>query len=139
MNARTLWHVMQVALATISGWLVWFFGGWDGLMIALVFFSAADYLIGLTRAIVDKKVSSRICRRGVIKKAITLIIVGSAHILDTYVIGGAFVRDTVILFFIGSEGISMLEHAAGMGVNMPPKLKEVLVQLHGGDKCESNK
>lgn len=124
---------MQVSFATTGSSLAWFLGGWDGLMIALVFFSIADYVTGFARAIYEKKLSSRICWRGAIKKSITFIIVGAAHIIDEYVIGGAFVRDTVILFFIGSEGVSLLEHAASMGVPMPPKLKEILAQLHGKD------
>jgi toxin secretion/phage lysis holin len=51
------------------------------------------------------------------------------------VLGAAGVtRAAVILFFISNEGISILENAVRIGLPIPRKLKEVLLQI--GKKSE---
>jgi hypothetical protein len=39
----------------------------------------------------------------------------------------------VILFYLGKEGISLLENATHIGLPVPKKLKQVLGQLHQTD------
>ena len=43
-------------------------------------------------------------------------------------------REIVMMFFICNEGISLLENIAQMGLKIPNKLKDVLLQLR--DKSE---
>ena len=128
---RAIWIAIQSGLATIGSAAATFLGGWDGIVFALIIFVAVDYLTGVIRAAYEKKLASRICWRGAVKKAMTFVIVGVGHTIDAHIIGGGtFVRDAVILFFIGSEGISLLENAAVIGLPLPPKLKAILAQLH---------
>ena len=42
-----VWAKIQMAVAAIGGWLGYFLGGMDGLMIALIVFMALDYITGL--------------------------------------------------------------------------------------------
>ena len=46
-----IWAKIQMAVAAIGGWLGYFLGGMDGLMIALVVFMALDYITGLMCAV----------------------------------------------------------------------------------------
>ncbi len=59
------------------------------------------------------------------------LLVGIANILDVQVIGsGNILRTAVIFFYISTEGVSLLENAAHLGLPIPEKLKDILEQLH---------
>ena len=108
-----------------------FFGGMDGLLIALIVFMVLDYITGLMCAVMDKKLSSAVGFRGICKKVLIFALVGLGHILDTRVIGaGSVLRTAVIFFYLSNEGVSLLENAAHLGLPIPQKIKNVLEQLH---------
>jgi len=134
MYVKTIWAVLQTVLTTIGGWLGWFLGGWDGLLYALVVFVCIDYVTGILCAILEKKLSSEIGMRGIIKKVSIFLIVGVAHIVDSVIGNGGVVRMATIVFFISNEGLSLLENACRIGLPVPPKLREILSQLHHGKK-----
>ena len=134
-----IWAKIQMAVAAIGGWLGYFLGGMDGLMIALIIFMALDYITGLMCAVIDKKLSSAVGFRGICKKVLILMLVGVAHIVDLHVVGtGDALRSAVVCFYLSNESVSMLENAAHLGLPIPEKLKSVLAQLHGReDETES--
>ena len=126
-----IWAKIQIAAAALGGWLGYFMGGLDGLLIALLVFMALDYLTGLMCAIVDKKLSSAVGFRGVFKKVCILLLVGLANIVDLYIVGdGSALRGTVVCFYLANEGLSLLENAAHIGLPIPERLKDILAQLH---------
>ena len=53
-----IWAKIQMAVAAIGGWLGYFLGGMDGLMIALIVFMVLDYITGMMCAVIDKKLSN---------------------------------------------------------------------------------
>ena len=53
---------------SIGGWVGYFVGGMDGLLIALVVLMCLDYFSGVMCAIIDKKLSSAIGFRGICKR-----------------------------------------------------------------------
>ena len=127
-----VWAKIQMAVAAIGGWLGYFLGGMDGLMIALIVFMVLDYITGLMFAVIDKKLSSAVGFRGICKKVLILMLVGVAHIVDLHVVGtGDALRSAVVCFYLSNESVSMLENAAHLGLPIPEKLKSVLAQLHG--------
>ena len=133
-----LWAKIQVAITAIGGWIGWFLGGVDGMLIALSVLMALDYISGVMCAIEDKKLSSAVGFKGIMKKCLILMLVGVANILDVNVVGtGAVLRGAVICFYLSNEGLSLLENAAYLGLPVPEKLKEVLSQLHHRDEKES--
>lgn len=135
---KELWSMVQLAFTAIGGWLGYFLGGCDGLIIALVIFVAVDYLTGVLCAIADKKLSSEIGFKGIARKVLIFLLVGVANILDVEVIGtGSILRTAVIFFYLSNEGISLLENAAHLGLPIPSKLKAALEQLH--DRAEEKK
>jgi len=132
---KEFWTTIQVIFAAIGGWLGWFLGGCDGLLIALLAFVAIDYVTGVMCAIVDKKLSSAVGFKGIFKKILIFALVGVGHILDTMVIGtGSVLRTAIIFFYLSNEGISLIENAGHLGLPIPAKLKTVLEQLH--DRAE---
>ncbi|MEG1013811.1 MAG: phage holin family protein [Clostridia bacterium] len=126
-----VWAKIQMGVAAIGGWLGYFLGGVDGLLITLLVFVALDYVTGVICAIIDKKLSSEVGFKGLFRKVLIFALVGVAHILDVNVIGtGSAIRSAVICFYLSNEGVSMLENAAHLGLPVPEKLKSVLAQLH---------
>ena len=133
-----IWAKIQIAITAIGGWLGYFLGGIDGLMIALMIFMALDYVTGVMCAIIDKKLSSAIGFRGICKKVLILMLVGVANIVDLHVVGtGSALRGAVICFYLSNEGLSLLENAAYLGLPIPDKLREILAQLHERSKKEA--
>ena len=136
---KEFWNMVQLVFAAIGGWLGYFLGGCDGLLIALVVFAVVDYVTGVMCAVSDKELSSKVGFRGICRKVLIFILVGAANILDAQVIGsGSVLRTAVIFFYLSNEGVSLLENAAHLGLPIPKKLKDVLAQIHnraenGGD------
>ena len=127
-----IWAKIQMAVAAIGGWLGYFLGGMDGLMIALIIFMILDYITGLMCAVIDKKLSSAVGFKGICKKVLILMLVGVANVVDIHIVGtGSALRSAVICFYLSNEGVSMLENAAHLGLPVPDKLKGILAQLHG--------
>ena len=132
---KEFWNTIQMVFAAVGGWLGYFLGGCDGLLIALVVFAVVDYITGVMCAINDQKLSSEVGFRGICRKVLIFILVGIANILDVEVIGtGSVLRTAIIFFYLSNEGVSLLENAAHLGLPIPKKLKDVLAQLH--DRAE---
>ena len=126
-----IWTKIQIAAAAIGGWLGYFLGGKDGMLITLIVFMVLDYITGLMCAVMDKKLSSAVGFRGICKKVLILMLVGVANIMDIHVVGnGSALRGAVIAFYLSNEGLSLLENAAYIGLPIPDKLRDILEQLH---------
>lgn len=123
-------------ISALFGAVVGFlFGELDGLLIALLTVIVIDYATGLVCAKINKNLSSATGFKGLAKKGFMLSIVVIANIIDTQVIksGSAF-RSAVICFYLANESISILENAGNMGVPLPKKLKDILIQLREDNK-----
>jgi toxin secretion/phage lysis holin len=130
-----IWAKIQIAITAIGGWLGYFLGGMDGLMIALIVLMTLDYVSGVMCAIIDRKLSSAVGFKGVCKKVFILMLVGVAHIIDLHVVGtGSALRGAVICFYMSNEGLSLLENAAHIGLPIPDKLRDILAQLHDKER-----
>ena len=135
---KQFWSICQLAFTVTGGWLGYFLGGCDGLLFTLLVFVTADYLTGIMCAIVDKKLSSEVGFRGIMRKVIIFLLVGIAQMVDLNVIrSGSVLRTAVIFFYLSNEGVSVMENAAHLGLPVPEKLKEVLEQLHDREDREN--
>ena len=132
---KEFWNMVQLIFAAVGGWLGYFLGGCDGLLIALVVFAVVDYITGVMCAVSDKELSSKVGFPGICRKVLIFVLVGAGHILDTQIIGdGSVLRTAVIFFYLSNEGVSLLENAAHLGLPIPKKLRDVLAQIH--DRAE---
>ncbi len=129
-----VWTKLQIFVTALGGFLGWYLGGSDGLLITLVVFVSIDYITGVMCAISDRTLSSAVGFRGIFRKILIFALVGIGHIVDEQVIGtGGALRSAVICFYLSNEGVSILENAAHLGLPVPDKLKTVLEQLHDRD------
>lgn len=127
----------QWIIAMVSSMLLWLFGAWDIALQVMVGAMCIDYLSGLMAAKKEKKWSSRIGIYGIYKKVGMLLCVVIANLVDM-VTGSNIVRTAIILFLIGNEGISVLENLGRLGVPIPQKLLDVLIQLKGNGESGKN-
>ena len=128
---KTIWLCIQAGIAGSGGVIGFLIGEIDGLIAVLVIFTVFDYLTGVIRAIIEKKLSSTMGFKGLAKKIMLFVLVAVSSQLDTYLLGGNdMLRTAVIFFYIANESISILENAASIGVPIPDKLKEILKQIH---------
>ena len=136
---KEFWNTVQMVFAAVGGWLGYFLGGCDGLLYALIAFVVIDYITGVMCAVADKKLSSEVGFKGICRKVLIFLLVGTANVLDVQVIGsGSVLRTAVIFFYLSNEGVSLLENAAHLGLPVPNRIKTVLEQLHDRAEKEEN-
>ena len=120
------WGAVVSVVGTIASYAL----GWNGVLEALLCAMVLDYLSGLLAAYINPhmKLDSRRGFRGIGKKIMILLLVSLAHFAD-YATGRTIVQTIAVWFFLGNEGLSILENAANAGVPVPEKLKKTLEQL----------
>ena len=135
-NGAQIKNIMLLILSMTGGLVVEFLGGADTALKALLAFMAVDYFTGLAVAFFFHKsrktknggASSREGFKGFVKKICMLLMVGAAHVLDV-ITGINYARTMLIMFFIGNEGLSILENIGLMGIKYPEFLHKALEVL----------
>lgn len=128
---------IQLILSVAGGAVIAALGGCDTLLMVLIGFICVDYILGVVLAIKNGNLNSKKGFLGLLKKAIILLVVFLAQLLDNATGIGAL-RSMTVLFYISNEGISILENLGNIGIKYPQKLKDVLEQLedHHNDNNE---
>lgn len=130
-------------LGAIIGMFGWFFGGLDGFFKVLLAFAVIDYFSGLAVAAwIKHNISSSIGFKGITKKCLMFSFVGIAHLLDKYMLGNTQVlRTAVCLFYVGNEGLSIIENADALGIPFPKALKDKFLGMrerHNGKEVAAH-
>ena len=136
MDYNAVKNGVLAALAAVGSWIANSLGGLDASMQVLVALMVADYLTGVLVAAVwhkSSKSSSGTLNsvagfKGILKKCMILMLVWIGVLLDQ-ALGAAYARTAVVLFFVGNEGISLLENLGLMGVPFPAFLRRALEAL----------
>lgn len=144
-------NMMLAAVAAAGSVVTNALGGWDVSLQVLIGCMAADYLTGWLVAAVWKRsnksatgaLDSRAGWKGLCRKGAVFVLVWVANMLDT-ALGVHYVRAAVCWFFIGNEGLSLLENIGLMGVPFPKFLKNALEALRdkadeGGEGYDSGR
>ncbi len=122
-------HIQAISALVFSS-ACYMFGHADGMLYALITLMILDYISGVIRGAVKKKLSSSVGYKGILKKSVILIMVSAGHIADSFLPGsGNTCRSAVIGFYAANEGLSILENASAAGLPLPKKLKSMLIQL----------
>lgn len=104
--------------------------GWNGAIEALLWLMVIDYISGVAAAYINPNLAlnSQKGFRGIVKKMMILLLVSLAHFIDKAV-GQILAQTIVVWFFIGNEGLSVIENSAKAGLPVPAKLRATLEQL----------
>lgn len=147
-NVVHIKNYVLAAIAAVGAFAGEALGGWDSMMKLLVALMGMDILTGCLVAAVWKRsnksesgaLNSRSGFKGLCRKCMILLMVWLGVLLDN-AIGSTYVRNMIVIFFVGNEGLSLLENLGLMGVPYPDFLKKALEVLHdhgnkgsGGDK-----
>lgn len=125
-------------IAAIGGAIASFFTGLPAIIWVLIAVMSIDYITGILCALMGKSpntetggLSSKMAFKGLLKKALIILVVLLAALLDKAVSMGTGVTFEAVagatcLWFIASEGFSILENAAAMGIPIPKILLQAL-------------
>lgn len=134
------------ALAAAAGAVISFFTGLPVIMWVLIGMMTLDYVTGIITGLMGVsskteggKLSSGAAFKGILKKVGVLMVVLLAVLLDLAVANSANVTFNAVtgatcLWFIASEGVSVLENAAELGVPIPGILRKALEILKTGSE-----
>lgn len=126
-RVEALWGTTTGAIGMVTTYL---FGAWNSVLEALIYAMVIDYISGVLAAYVnpDMALDSHKGFQGICKKLMILLLVSLAHFLDN-AMGQQLICVAVTWFFLGNEGLSILENAGKAGIPIPARLKNTLKQL----------
>lgn len=128
-------------IAAAGGAVISYFAGLPPIVWILVGVMTMDYLTGLAcgwMGVSPKTenggLSSGAAFKGLLKKVLILCVVGLAALIDRAISQGAgaeivAVEGATCFWFVASEGLSVLENAAAMGVPIPQALLDALEMM----------
>lgn len=140
-------------LAAAGGAVLSFFTGLPPIIWVLIAIMTLDYITGMMCGFMGKSpktetggLSSKTAFEGLLKKVLILVVVGLAALVDHAIavsagIEMAAVTGACCLWFVASEGLSILENAAAMGVPIPQvlmKTLEIVRQKGNGESGEKH-
>ena len=96
---------------------------------AILVFVILDFLTGWLKAIYTKSLSSKAGFKGIIRKVVIFIIIAVASILQMLLNDKIPLRETMIMFYILNEALSIIENASYF-IPVPARLKDVLRELN---------
>lgn len=126
-----------MAIAAGMGALAAYVESWTGQIWTLLIIMGIDFVIGIAMPLFFRKskkskagkIDSYTCRRGIIKKCVIFLMIYVAFLLGKAT-QMSFLPDAVCTAFIVSEVISILEHAAVLGVPIPKVLLRALAAIN---------
>lgn len=138
-----MWDKIVKGVFAVAGAIAGFFGEWSALLTILAVCMVLDYISGLIVAALGRSaktpgggIDSKVGFAGLAKKALIMLIVLLATVLDkTLGTSGMIFQTAVTCYYIGNEGISIIENAGVIGVPVPAVLKKAMEQLR--DKNDS--
>lgn len=127
---ENIFDYLKIGIVAIGTLFTWLLGAWDIPLVILIVLMALDYITGITKGYVNKDLSSNIGLKGIARKGVIFTILIVAVMLDRLLNTGNWIfRTLVCYFYIANEGISIIENASELGVPVPSKLKNALIQL----------
>lgn len=116
------------------------FGEYTSALNTLLTLMVLDYASGMLAAYInpDLALNSQKGFKGIARKVFILLIVALAHHVDL-ALGTSEIIVIAVWFYIGNEGLSIVENAAKAGVPIPDTLKNSLEQLSHEKKAREMK
>jgi len=113
------------------------FGTLDKFIIALIVIMVIDFITILLKTYYNKNISNinnDNIKKRLIKKLYILMLVILAHELDIIIGEDMNIRNVSICFFIGTEGMNILNNAIAINISLPNILKRILQNIKNKTK-----
>ena len=128
--------MFDVILSTLISFFVFVFGGFTEVMTLLLVLNTIDIITGVMTGVKMRNLASKRMTEGLFKKFGMWCCIIIGHVLDVVVFNHQPVaKNMVVTYFIGNEGLSILENVGKLGLIAPKKLFKYLEQLK--DKIET--
>jgi len=126
MTTQKIFQLAQLGIALAAGL-------WGSLPVTfqiLIVVMLLDIVTGFIRSALDKTVSSGMAWKGVLKKALSIMVVLLGASLQHMSGITLPIAESLAAFYIYVEAVSLLENAAAVGVPIPQFLRDILAQLN---------
>lgn len=120
----------KISISIVFGYVTYFLGGFDTIIQTLLVLIICDFISALCGAIKEGNLSSKKCADGVIKKVMYFVIIVTA-VACQKIIPDTPLRESVTMFFIASEGLSIIENASKF-IKLPTNLIKIFENIGGG-------
>lgn len=128
--------LIKSVISVLATTFIYLLGGWDIALQSLIIVIILDYLTGISKAYVTKKLNSNKGLKGIVKKISMLCIVAVAVIIDRITGYTGMVRNLIIYYLVANEGLSIVENLGEMDIIIPPFIKDKLEQLRDNNSKE---
>ena len=126
-------NVLKVLFAFAATLLQFLFWEWSLALQILVAVVTFDVITGVLASAKTGKTNSRVGRKGISRKVGIFVLVALATLVDRVVSSATpLVQTATIYWYVGNEGISIMENLGKMGVDLPGPLRKALEQLKEG-------
>lgn len=124
--------IVRFGGASVGAVIGYLFGINADAVLALVILASLDMVAGVAVAATDGAVSATEMWKGITRKVLLFSVIVVAHFVDVALGADKPVMATAaILWFTANEGLSIIEHAAALGVPIPPRLVDALARVKG--------
>ena len=130
--------IIKSAVSVLATTFIYLFGGWDIALQSLLIVIILDYLTGISKAYVSKKLNSNKGLKGIVKKLAMLCIVAVAVIVDRITGFTGMVRTLIIYYLVANESLSIIENLSEMNIIVPSFLRDKLEQIRDNNSKEEN-
>jgi toxin secretion/phage lysis holin len=115
-------------MAMVAG-LSSFVGGFDKLVVFLLYCIAVDYSSGLISGVIQGTLNSRVGFKGILKKVLMLVAVSLAYQIDIVLGLPGLTKAAICCYLIANEGISIVENFDKCGLPLPNFITERFEQI----------
>ncbi|WP_245888274.1 phage holin family protein [Laceyella sediminis] len=105
------------------------FGGWSTGLIVLGILVCIDFVTGLLAGFYEKKLSSQIGSKGILRKFGMIWVIAMCHLLDVLLGTENLLRDGAVFFYAANECLSITENAGRMGLQLPGPIEKAIQVL----------
>lgn len=119
----------SLLLSLCGGFIGYFFGGADALLIAFVTVLVIDTLAGMIKSYALGTYSSKLFRKGLFKKCGYMLAVILAVQLDKLIGDTGALRGAMLLFSVVNEGTSIIENLGELGIEFPAPIVNAIAVL----------
>ena len=111
---------LQGFLAVLGVPITFLWGEWSPFMNVLLVFIVLDTITGFFKALVNRRIRSRNMSIGILRKAGIFLVIIIGNMIDVVLFDSVPVaKSALIFFYIGMEGISIVENLHELGVPIP--------------------
>lgn len=122
-------RLIKLIFGVLADVFLYIIGGWDVSVQIFLTFVVLDIITGLICGYKAKNISSQKSKEGVIKKLGYIIAIILSVGVDRLLGQQGIFRTMVIYYLVATDGISIIENLAIMGIPLPEKIKNSLSNI----------